>query len=139
MLRSSGVGNIVRDCNLRHAGDNNVPVCSFTVAFNRNFKHGEDWKKETAFVECELWGVRAEKLESLLVKGQFVYVAGHMVTQSWESETKGKQSKLVLKVDSVDIINRVVRDDGNNNSNGNDNSNNNNDNDGNVADESMPF
>ena len=93
MLRSSGLGNIVRDCNLRHAGNNNVPVCSFTVAFNRSFKHGEVWKKETAFVECELWGIRAEKLESLLIKGQCVFVSGHFVTQSWESETKGKQSK----------------------------------------------
>ena len=114
MLRSSGLGNIVRDCNLRHAGNNNVPVCSFTVAFNRNFKHGDTWKKETAFVECELWGARAEKLENLLVKGQCVLVSGHMVTQAWESETKGKQSKLVLKVDSVDIVNRVNSSDSNN-------------------------
>lgn len=107
MLETHGIGNLTRDCNVRHVGERNTPVCTFSVAFNRNFKINDEWKKEVAFVECELWGKRVDKIKDFLTKGQQVVVTGYMVTQSWDNAEKGRQHKLVLKVKLVEIIQRI--------------------------------
>lgn len=117
MLRVSGIGNLTCDCDVRYIGARNTPVCTFPVAFNHNFRIGEEWKKEVAFVECELWGRRIAKYSSYLKKGQPVSIAGHMVTQSWDNPEKGRQNKLVLKVGVIEIVTKIKNGDSNGNGN----------------------
>lgn len=108
MLSCNGIGNVVKDAELKFIGSQNTPLCVFTLAFNRRFKPKDatEWQSETAFVECNLWGSRGEMLINYLKKGQAVFVRGHLLTQSWEGE-KGKHSKLLMRLDIAELINRV--------------------------------
>jgi single-strand DNA-binding protein len=109
MLSVNGIGNVTKDAELKFVGSQKTPLCVFTLAFNRRFKpkNATEWQSETAFVECNLWGPRGETLSTHLKKGQAVFVRGHMLTQSWENDEGVKHSKLLVRLDTAELINRV--------------------------------
>ena len=107
MLTTNGIGNVVKDAELKFVGSQKTPLCVCTLAFNRRFKSGDEWKDETAFVECNLWGSRGETLVNFLKKGQAVFVRGHLLTQTWENDDGAKHSKLLMRLDTMDLVNRV--------------------------------
>ncbi len=107
MFTGNGIGNVVKDAELKFVGAQKTPQCICTLAFNGRFKSGDEWKNETAFIECNLWGSRGETLVNFLKKGQAVFVRGHFLTQSWENDDGAKHSKLLLRLDTMDLVNRV--------------------------------
>ncbi len=111
MLSCNGIGNVVRDAELKFVGkgDSKGALCVFTLAFNRRFKpkNAQEWQSETAFVECNLWGPRGEALADYLTKGKAVFVRGHLLTQSWENDEGTKHSKLLMRLDTAELIDRV--------------------------------
>lgn len=109
MLTANGIGNVVKDAELKFVGSQKMPLCVFTLAFNRSFKpkNATEWQSETAFVECNLWGSRGETLVNFLKKGQAVFVRGHLLTQSWENDDGAKHSKLLMRLDTMDLVKRV--------------------------------
>ena len=80
-------GRLVKDGVLRFTGDGK-PVLNFTVATDVGF--GE--RKHGVFIECSLWGVRAEKLDAYMKKGQHVTVEGEADLRLWESGDKNGAS-----------------------------------------------
>lgn len=109
MLTANGIGNVVKDAELKFVGSQKTPLCVCTIAFNRRFKSKDatEWQNETAFVETNLWGPRGETLVNFLKKGQAIFVRGHFLTQSWENDEGVKHSKLLMRVDTMDLVNRV--------------------------------
>ncbi len=109
MFTGNGIGNVVKDAELKFVGSNKTPLCVCTIAFNRSFKPKDatEWQSETAFIETNLWGSRAETLVNFLKKGQTVFVRGHFLTQQWENDDGAKHSKLLLRLDTMDLVNRV--------------------------------
>lgn len=80
-------GNIGRDCRLGQGGS--TSVVNFTVGVNSGY--GE--KKQTVWVDCALWGSRADSLAPYLLKGQQVAVSGELGEREYEKD--GKSGKVV--------------------------------------------
>ena len=97
-------GNLTRDPELRQAG--NTSVLSFGVAVNdrrRNPQSGQ-WESVPNFVDCVVFGARAEPLSRYLSKGSKVAIEGKLRYSSWETKEGQRRSKLEVVVDEVEFL-----------------------------------
>lgn len=102
-------GNLTRDPELR-ATAGGTQVLSFGVAVNdrrRNPQTGE-WEDYPNFVDCTMFGTRAEAVSRFLAKGNKVAIEGKLRYSSWERDGQ-KRSKLEVIVDEIEVM---VRRDG---------------------------
>ena len=94
-------GNLTRDPDIR-ATAGGTQVMSFGVAVNdrhKNPKTGE-WEDYPNFIDCTMFGLRAEALSRLLHKGQKVSVNGSLRYSSWERDGQ-RHSKLEVICNTV--------------------------------------
>ena len=99
-------GNLTRDPELRQAG--NTSVLSFGVAVNdrrRNPQSGQ-WESVPNFVDCVIFGTRADALAGLLHKGSKVAIDGKLRYSSWEGKDGNKRSKLEVVVNELELMQR---------------------------------
>lgn len=99
-------GNLTRDPELRQAG--NTSVLSFGVAVNdrrRNPQSGQ-WESVPNFVDCIIFGTRADALAGLLHKGSKVAIDGKLRYSSWEGKDGKKRSKLEVVVNELELMQR---------------------------------
>ena len=103
--RVSISGNLTRDPELRGAASG-TQILSFGVAVNdrrRNQQTGE-WEDVPNWVDCVVFGARAEPLSRFLSKGAKVAIEGKLRYSTWESKEGGKRSKLDVIVDEVEFM-----------------------------------
>ena len=79
------VGRLVRDIELRYIPGNGTPVGNFTIAVDREFS-GKDGKKETDFIDIQVWGKIAENCANYIAKGSLVAVQGSLRIESYEKD-----------------------------------------------------
>lgn len=97
-------GNLTRDPELR-ATASSTQVLSFGVAVNdrrRNPQTGE-WEDYPNFVDCTMFGTRAEAVSRYLAKGNKVAIEGKLRYSSWERDGQ-KRSKLEVIVDEIEFM-----------------------------------
>lgn len=100
-------GNIGRDPELRSTAGGSQ-ILSFSLAVNdrtRDKSTGE-WTDRINWVDCVVFGARADPLSRFLSKGAKVAVEGKLRYSSWESKDGGKRSKLEVVVDEVEFMSR---------------------------------
>jgi len=97
MNNATFAGRIGKTAELRNAAGSTV--AGFSLAVDEYAK-GE---RKTLWVDCSLWGTRAEKLAQYLVKGASVVVSGQVGIHTYEAAS-GPGSKLVLRVNEVTLI-----------------------------------
>ncbi len=100
-------GNLTRDPELRSTGGG-TQVLSFGVAVNdrrRNQQTGE-WEDVPNYVDCVVFGARAEPLSRYLSKGSKVAIEGKLRYSSWETKEGQRRSKLEVVVDEVEFLSR---------------------------------
>lgn len=100
-------GNLTRDAELRGAQGN---VCALGVAVNDRRKNPQtdEWEDVPNFVDCILFGSRAEKLQPYLTKGSKVAIAGKLRYSTWEDQASGQQrSRLEVVVDDIEFMSRA--------------------------------
>ena len=94
MLIVTVAGRLTKDAVLRYTtGENSTPVLGFTVAVDVGW--GE--KKHGVFVNCSLWGNRAQKLDAYLKKGKQVSVIGEADLRKWQTD-QSSGSEITCKV-----------------------------------------
>lgn len=96
MIHGSFAGNVGRDAEVRNAGG--TPVCGFSVAVTMGF--GD--KQTTQWVNCSLWGKRAESVAQYLTKGKQVTVWGQLSLRSYEGKS-GPATSLECRVDELKL------------------------------------
>lgn len=103
-------GNLTRDPELRSTAGG-TSVMGFGVAVNERRKNAQtgEWEDYPNFVDCTMFGKRAEALERYLRKGTKVAIEGRLHYSSWESDGQ-KRSKLDVTVDEIEFI--ALREDG---------------------------
>lgn len=103
-------GNLTRDPEIRSTAGG-TSVMGFGVAMNERRKSAQtgEWEDYPNFVDCTLFGRRAEALERYLSKGSKVAIEGKLRWSQWESEGQ-RRSKLEVVVDEIELMSR--RDDG---------------------------
>lgn len=97
-------GNLTRDASLS-ALPSGTPVCEFGVAVNerRRNRQTDEWEDVPVFVDCNMFGTRAEKVAQYLVKGLKVTVEGKLRYSSWEKDGQ-KRSKLDVVADDIEFL-----------------------------------
>lgn len=97
-------GNITHDPKLRTTA-NGKPVLKLGVAVNdRKWNpQAEQWEEHANYVDCVLFGKRAEALSKHLSKGQKVAIEGKLRYSAWEKEGQ-KRSKLEVFVDEIEFM-----------------------------------
>lgn len=98
-------GNLTRDPELRKT-QNDVSVCTFTVASNRPHDDGTD------FFSVVVWRAQAENCNRYLSKGRKVAVTGTMRQRSYEDKQGQKRTVWELHASEVEFLSSVSRDAG---------------------------
>lgn len=109
-LSSFGVGVATADPEMRFVGDKKTALCTVNLAFNRSYKDKDDeWQSEPCFVKAQVWGVRAERMNEKVSKGQPIYVKGGLRQSSWEDkETGQKRVSYFLEIQEFQLCERSV-------------------------------
>lgn len=99
-------GNLTRDPELR-ATPGGTQVLGFGIAVNdrrRNQQTGE-WEDYPNFIDCTMFGNRAEALSRILRKGMKVAIEGKLRYSSWEDKNGGvRRSKVEIIPDEVVLM-----------------------------------
>lgn len=92
-------GNLGKDC--RTGNVNGTAVVNFSVAV----KSGYGDKEQTVWVECALWGKKAEgRLPEFLLKGQQVAISGELSLRTYQSDDGTQKTSLACRVNDLDLI-----------------------------------
>lgn len=98
-------GNLTRDPELRSTSGG-TQILNFGVAVNdrrRNPQSGE-WEDYPNFIDCVIFGARAEALSRFLTKGSKVAIEGKLRYSSWEAKDGSRRSKIEVVVDEVEFL-----------------------------------
>lgn len=101
-------GNLTRDPELR-ATAGGTQILSFGVAVNDRRKNPQTgaWEDVPNFVDCIVFGQRAEAVSRFISKGSKVAIEGKLRFSSWETREGDRRSKLEVIVDEIDFMSRA--------------------------------
>lgn len=99
-------GNLTRDPELRSTASG-MPVLGFGVAVNdrRKNQQTDEWEDYPNFIDCTMFGARAEKITPYLSKGTKVAIEGKLRWSQWEKDGQ-KRSKIEVIVDELEFLSR---------------------------------
>ena len=99
-------GNLTRDVEVRRTQSGMV-IASFGVAVNERRKNNQtgEWEDYTNFVDCSMFGNRADKISPYLVKGTKVAIGGKLRYSQWKRDDQ-KRSKLEVIVDEIEFMSK---------------------------------
>jgi single-strand DNA-binding protein len=92
------IGRLTRDPEMRFT-QNGVPVTSFTLAVNRQYK-----KNEADFIDCQAWRKTAEVIANHLKKGNQCAVEGRIEVSNYEAQDGTKKKITRVVVDNVHFL-----------------------------------
>lgn len=88
------MGHMVRDVEIRQAGDHDVG--SFSVAVTKKVKD----KETVSYFDCKAWNQQCKFIEQWFKKGDAILVTGEITQETWDDkETGAKRSKMVITVE----------------------------------------
>ena len=94
-------GNIGRDPEMRH--HNGDAILNFAIGVQTGTRD----KPSTLWVDCTMWGKRAEAVAPYLSKGSRVTVQGPLSMEEYKAKDGTPKNKLKLKVDNLDLPPKV--------------------------------
>ena len=98
-------GNLTGDMELRQSRSG-LAIGKFGVAVNDRVKQGDQWVDKATFVDCKLFGRRAESLAAYLLKGTKVAVEGRLSMDEWTGQDGQKRRKLEVIVSELELMSR---------------------------------
>ncbi|MBQ9690786.1 MAG: single-stranded DNA-binding protein [Eggerthellaceae bacterium] len=99
-------GNLTRDPELRQTASG-LAVLTMGVAVNDRRKDPQtgEWTDYPNYIDCTMFGTRAESLSRYLTKGTKVVIEGKLRWSQWERDGQ-KRSKIEVVVDQLDFMSR---------------------------------
>lgn len=97
-------GNLTRDAELRQTASG-MAVLGFSVAVSdrRKNQQTEQWEDYPNYIDCSMFGTRAEKIAPYLSKGTKVAIAGKLRWSQWERDGQ-MRSKVEVIVDEIEFM-----------------------------------
>lgn len=95
MFNSVCVGRLGADPELKTVGE--TSLASFSLAVDSGYDR-ESGKRLTSWVNCSVWGKRADTVAKYISKGDQITVSGDMHNREYERKDGGKGYALDLKV-----------------------------------------
>lgn len=101
----SDVNSVCVSGNLAMDPEQGNGVLRFCVAVNRSVKNEDGgWHEDASFVDCKVFGNRAQALSGILAKGMQVTVQGELRQERWQDQQTGEnRSKLVVVAREVKL------------------------------------
>lgn len=97
-------GHLTRDMETSTtAGGTTIGRLGVAVNERRKNQNGE-WEDYANFVDCTLFGRRADALAQYLTKGTKVAIEGRLRYSSWQDKDGQKRSKLDVTVDEIEFM-----------------------------------
>ena len=100
-------GNIVADAQLNTTTGKGTKVLNISVAVNDRRKNQEtgEWEEHPNFIDCSMFGPRAESLAPYLLKGTKVAITGALRQSTWEDKETGKnRSRISVLINNVEFM-----------------------------------
>lgn len=97
-------GNLTRDAELRQTASG-MAVLGFSVAVSdrRKNQQTEQWEDYPNFIDCTMFGARAQSVSRFLSKGSKVAIEGKLRWSQWERDGQ-KRSKIEVIVDEIEFM-----------------------------------
>ncbi|ACV23784.1 Helix-destabilizing protein [Slackia heliotrinireducens] len=97
-------GNLTRDPELRITASG-FPILSFGVAVNDRRKNQQTgaWEDYANFIDCTMFGARAQSVSNFLTKGSKVAIEGKLRWSQWERDGQ-KRNKIEVIVDEIEFM-----------------------------------
>ena len=97
-------GNLTRDPEL-HSTASGMPVLGFGVAVNdrRRNPQTQEWEDYPNFIDCTMFGSRAESVANYISKGSKVAIQGKLRWTQWERDGE-RRSKIEVIVDQIEFM-----------------------------------
>ena len=83
------VARLVKDPELKYIPGSGMAVANFTVAIDRDFTT-KDGKKETDFIDIQVWGKSAENCANYIGKGSLVGIQGSIRVEKYEKDGESR-------------------------------------------------
>ena len=93
------MGRLTHDPELRRTGSG-TPVCSFSIACDRDFK-SQSGEKETDFFDVVAWRANGEFVSKYFTKGRMVVVEGRLQVREWQDKEGNKRRSAEVIADNV--------------------------------------
>lgn len=95
----SAIGNISKDCELRYT-PNGDAIAQFNFALNSGY--GD--KQITSWLNCSVWGNRAETLAPMLLKGTKIGITGELTNRPYKAKDGTDKFSLDVRVNDVTLL-----------------------------------
>lgn len=99
-------GNLTRDPEVSSTAGGKS-VLKFGIAVNDKRKNNQtgEWEDYPNFIECVMFGARAEAVSKFIQKGSKIAIEGKLHWSQWEHEGQ-KRSKIEVVVDQIEFMSR---------------------------------
>lgn len=94
------MGRLVRDPEMRRT-QSDVPVASFTLACDRDFKDKATGEKQTDFIDIVVWRNTAEYVSRYFTKGRMAVVEGRLQIRDWTDKEGHKRRTAEVVADNI--------------------------------------
>ena len=91
------VGRLTRDVELRYLQGSGMAVGQFGIAVDRDVV-SKDGKKETDFIDIQVWGKSAENCANYIGKGSLVAIQGSLRIENYKNQ--GGENRKATKVNA---------------------------------------
>lgn len=104
------IGRIVADLELR-ATPAGVPVCTFRIACDRDFKNKQTGERETDFVNIVTWRQTAEFVVRNFSKGRMIVAEGRLQIRPYTDKEGNKRTAAEIVAENVYFADNRPKDD----------------------------
>lgn len=100
--RVQALGNLGGDPQLSYTQGGKAKM-SFSIAATTSFYStvAKERKEQTEWINCVMWGPRAETLNKYLHKGMRVMIEGSLHTHSWDDKNGAKHYRTEVNVEEL--------------------------------------
>ena len=100
-------GNLTRDPELSTT-PKGTPVCKFSIASNRYYRHEDELQSEVSYFDVETWSRLAERCGEQLEKGRNVRVVGRLKQDKWNDKDGNPRSRVKIVAEHVEYRRKPV-------------------------------
>jgi len=98
------LGNLTRDPQLSYL-PSNTAVCEFGIAVNRKFKKQDGTQgEEVLFIDCQIFGKRADVINKYFKKGNPILVEGRLKLDQWQDQKGNNRSRHKVFVENFEFV-----------------------------------
>lgn len=99
MNQLNAIGRIGRDAEIRYTADSK-PIASWSFAL----ASGYGQKQVTTWLNCSLFGNRAETLAPMLLKGTQIGITGEILLRTYTDKQGAEKSSLECRVSDITLL-----------------------------------